>query len=150
MPYRYLRSALQFMTMSLPKYLLCEGRLFLIRHFLFPGISTPEIAHRVEQREEVLCCAGYYPHLTSHFKAPGAGLIPVSTEMPATEKIFAVFLQINWNGFLQVTLLNALTFQWKPRVRQKTMEKWQASWWEFFAVTLLSPLEKKPLCSQHK
>lgn len=97
--------------MSLPKYLLRAGRLFLIRHFVFRGISTAEIAHGVEQREEVLCCAGYYPHLTSHFKAHGAGLIPVSTEMPATEKIFAVFLQINWNGFLQLTLLNAPTFR---------------------------------------
>lgn len=78
MPYQYLCSALQFMTMSPPKYLLCERRLFLIRHFLFQGSSSVQIAHRVEEREGMLCCAGYYPDLTSHFKAYGAGLIPVS------------------------------------------------------------------------
>ncbi len=51
---------------------------FLLENFLFQGISAVQIAHRVEEREEMWCYAGYYPHLTSHFKAYGTSLIPAS------------------------------------------------------------------------
>lgn len=73
------------------------------------------------------------------------------------EKIFAVFLKINallkWLFFfflLPTTDTKCTDVSVKPRVRRKTTEKWQASWWEFFAVTLLSPPEwkkEKPTCA---
>lgn len=43
----------------------------------------------------MLCCAGYYPDLTSHFKAHGAGLIPLSDRDAQLKRIFAAFLKIN-------------------------------------------------------
>lgn len=80
MPYQGLCSAPQFMTVSLPKYLLCARTLF----FFLLDVSFKTIPqrrrHQVEKREDMLCCAGYYPHLTSHFKAYGTGLIPVSNQ----------------------------------------------------------------------
>lgn len=54
----------------------------------------------------MLCCAGYYPNLTLHFKAYGTGLLPASDQDVLLKKIFAVFLKINalLKWVLQLTL----------------------------------------------
>lgn len=146
MPYRGLCSASQFMTVSLPKYLLCARTLFFLLLF-FVVVFLFDVSfrafpqrrrHRVEKREEMLCCAGYYPHLTSHFKAYGTGLIPVSNQDARLKRYLLYFSKINWNGVFTSDTSRRSDVSPKPRVRQKTTGKWQASWWEFFAVTLPS------------
>lgn len=123
MPYQYLCSALQFMTMSPPICLLCERRSFFIRHF-FQDISTVQIAGRVEDREGMLRYTGYSSNLASHFKAYGTGLILVSDQHVQLRKIFALFLKINalLKGFF-TTDTKCTDVSLKPRVRRKTTEK---------------------------
>lgn len=60
-----------------------------------------------------------------------------------TEKILLYFSKVNWNGVFTTDTSRRSYVLPKPRVRRKTMGKWQASWWEFFPVTLLSNQGKK-------
>lgn len=46
----------------------------------------------------MLCCAGYYPHLTSLFKAYGTGLILVSNQDARLKRFLLYFSKLNWNG----------------------------------------------------
>lgn len=66
-------------------------RLFLVRYLVFPSICAEQIAHEVEEGVEMLCCVGYYPNLTSHFKACGTGLIPVSDRDVQPKRYFLYF-----------------------------------------------------------
>lgn len=126
MPYQGLCSASPFMTVSLPKYLLCARMLFFCLFFLldvsFRAFPQRRL-HRVEKREEMLCCAGYYPHLTSHFKAYGTGLIPVSNQDARLKRYLLYFSKINWNGVFTSDTWRRSDVSPKPRVRQKTTGK---------------------------
>lgn len=60
-------------------FIMCKNIVFFLLDISFKAIPQRR-RHQVEKREDMLCCAGYYPHLTSHFKAYGTGLIPVSNQ----------------------------------------------------------------------
>lgn len=75
----------------------------------------------------MLCCSGYYPNPTLHFKAYGPGLLPGERPRCPTENDIAVFLRINalLKWVLQLTQ-NAPTFlrnQDSDRRRRKS-DKW--------------------------
>lgn len=91
----------------------------------------------------MLCCAGYYPHLTLLFKAYGTGLILVSNQDARLKRFLLYFSKLNWNGVFTTDTSRRTSVSPKPRLRQKTTGKWQASWWEFFPVTLLSSQGEK-------
>lgn len=138
-------SMFSFMTLSLFKYLLCEGTLFLIRHFffLFPkhfcyGDSTQSGTKRRN--------AGFLWAIIHTWRRISRHMAQVSSwrakKMPNWKDICCIS-QNKLKLVFTTDTTKCANVSLKPRVRRKTVEKWQASWWEFVAVTLLPPLERE-------
>lgn len=115
-----------------------------------PGL----IAHGVEQRggvgwDAVLCMPLSTPDVA--FWGIWRRSCPGEPQRCPAEKIFAAFLQNKLEWVFTSDITKCTNVSLKPGVRRKATGKWQARWWEFFTVTLLSPLEiKTHLCSRHK
>lgn len=126
MPYQYLCSASQFVTMSPPKYLSCERRLFLIRYFFFLRHFHWADSTRNDRKERKRR-NGMSWRLLSEPDVAFQGMwhrsYPGERPRCPIEKIFAVILKINalLKWVLQVTL-NALTFHWETK-RQSDSEQ---------------------------
>lgn len=101
MPYQGLCSALQFMTVSLPKYLLCARPFF---SFFLLDISFKAFPlwrwHRAEKGEEMLLLCRLLSTPDVAFQGVWHRSYPSEQPRCPTEKIFAVFLKnkLEW-GF---------------------------------------------------
>lgn len=109
------------MTMSLPKYLLCEGRLFLIRHFLFEGISTGADSTRSGTKRGKKWCVVCMPLSAPDvaFRGIWRRSRPGEPQRCPAEKIFAAFLRNKLEWVFTSDITKCTNVSLKPGVGRK-------------------------------